>query len=272
MTDLIISGAGSATGGTYNTVSVSGSGRIKGNVICRSYTTSGSSHLEGDLECESFGCSGAAKLNALSCEGTVRVSGALSAGGGLNAKEVSVSGAVSCGGDIEGGDLVKVSGSVKCGGSITSGGEFRSSGKTTVKGDVSAETVYISGGFDVDGLINGEKIDIVITQGSRCKAGSVGGAVINVKRRDEGDSGNILEAMRGFIVDVRKAFFPDREVETYFEADTVEGDTVTLEYTRANVVRGKDIVIGEGCRIGRVEYTGKVTYSDAAEIGEMTEI
>lgn len=272
MGDLIISGAGSVTGGTYNTVSVSGSGKIKGNVICKSYKTSGSSHLDGDLECESFGCSGAAKLNALKCEGTVRISGALSAGGGITAGEVGVSGSLSCGGELAGRDLVKVSGSVKCDGSITSGSEFRSSGKTLVKGGVSAETIYISGACDVGGLINGEVIEIALTHGNCCKAGAVGGAEITVKRRNESDGGNIIEALRGFVVDVRKAFFPDRDAETYFETDTIEGDTISLEYTHANVVRGKDIIIGEGCKIARVEYTGKVTYSDAAEIGEMVEI
>ncbi len=37
--------------------------------------------------------------------------------------------------------------------------------------------------------------------------------------------------------------------------NSIEGDRVELEYTTAMVVRGKEVIIGEGCKIDRVEYT-----------------
>ena len=56
------------------------------------------------------------------------------------------------------------------------------------------------------------------------------------------------------------------------ETTVIEGDLISLENTKADVVRGNDITIGDGCEIGTVEYTGKVTYSENAKIGQMTEI
>lgn len=39
------------------------------------------------------------------------------------------------------------------------------------------------------------------------------------------------------------------------KTNTIEGDTITVEYTQAKVVRGRQIVVGPGSKIDRVEYT-----------------
>ena len=43
-----------------------------------------------------------------------------------------------------------------------------------------------------------------------------------------------------------------------------EGDTVELELTKAEVVRGRFVRIGPGCEIARVEYTGDLTVEGGA--------
>jgi hypothetical protein len=54
-------------------------------------------------------------------------------------------------------------------------------------------------------------------------------------------------------------------------AETIEGDTVDLEATEAQVVRGKVVRIGPGCRIGWVEYTDSLEVHPEAEVGERVE-
>ncbi|HRU22306.1 MAG TPA: hypothetical protein P5113_06475, partial [Candidatus Bipolaricaulis sp.] len=48
----------------------------------------------------------------------------------------------------------------------------------------------------------------------------------------------------------------------------IEGDQVHLEATTADVVRGKIVHIGPGCRIGRVEYTESLDVHPEAEVRE----
>ena len=52
-------------------------------------------------------------------------------------------------------------------------------------------------------------------------------------------------------------FFGDRNLT----ADTIEGDTIYLENTRAKVVRGANVTIGTDCSIDLVEYSATMTGS-----------
>ena len=49
-------------------------------------------------------------------------------------------------------------------------------------------------------------------------------------------------------------------------ADFIEGDGVRLERTTARAVRGNTVVIGPGCEIELVEYTGEHSASPEAKV------
>lgn len=52
------------------------------------------------------------------------------------------------------------------------------------------------------------------------------------------------------------------------EVETIEGEDIDLESTKAELVRGRNVVIGAGCEIERVEYSGTLTVDKAAKVGE----
>lgn len=56
------------------------------------------------------------------------------------------------------------------------------------------------------------------------------------------------------------------------EVETIEGDEIDLEGTKAELVRGKTVVIGAGCEIERVEYSGALTVDKAAKVGEQVKV
>ncbi|HIC96284.1 TPA: hypothetical protein EYP12_06635 [Candidatus Bipolaricaulota bacterium] len=56
------------------------------------------------------------------------------------------------------------------------------------------------------------------------------------------------------------------------EAELIEGDEISLEWTRARTVRGKKIEIGEGCEIERVEYSEELRVSPGAEVKERVKL
>ena len=143
-------------------------------------------------------------------------------------------------------DSLRGSGSV-----IVSGGihcrEITISGSCTASdGDVEAETFKSSGKLQIDTLLNAEHVDITPTSGSHI--GSIGGSSIEITRLTE----------HGF------ALFRSKAAGSVplIVIDSIEGDNIRLESTSAKVVRGKDVVIGIGCRIDRVEYTGTLDAAD----------
>lgn len=267
MENLFISGVYSNNGGVYGDVNISGSGKLRGSTECKSFKTSGASSVEGELKCESFSCSGATKiLGGVLCTGIMKTSGAISVENDVTAVELHVSGSGKYGGCVRAEELVSISGAIQARGNVESGKKVRLSGSARIDGDVIAEEITLSGGFDVTGLINGEKVEIILGRGgNQKKAGSVGGSEITVRCKKEDEN---FGAVLGFL---EKLFSSDNDVPT-FETDVIEGDVINLENTKANVVRGKEINIGDGCEIGRVEFTGKVTYAENARIGEMVEI
>ena len=267
MENLFISGVYSNNGGVFGDVNISGSGKLRGRTECRSFRTSGASSVEGDLLCENFSCSGAtAILGKVECTEVMKTSGSLKVEGDAYAGEVHISGAGKFIGDVKAEKLVSVSGSVKAEKNIESGKSVRISGSAKINGDVIGEDIYIGGSFIVGGLINGEKIEIVLGRGSSDKkAAALGGSEITVRCKKEDENfGSVL----GFL----EKLFVSEEAVPMLETTVIEGDVISLENTKADVVRGNDITIGDGCEIGTVEYTGKVTYSENAKIGQMTEI
>lgn len=271
MENLYISGVYSNSGGVFGDISVTGSGKLNGNTECQSFRSSGASTVLGDLKCQSFSSSGSTKITGrMDCGGEMKTSGALAVEGDAAAKEVRISGSGRFAGEVKAEELISVSGAVYCEKSIVSEKTVRVSGSAKSGGDLVAENINLSGSFDIRGLINGEVIEIVLGGGSGVKkAGAVGGSRITVKRKREDEEGIVYS----IITSIEKALFPSKcETNSVFVTDSIEGDVINIEYTNAKTVRGNDIAIGDGCRVDRVEYSGKVTYSDSATIGEMVEI
>ena len=59
--DMKISGSSTMPGGEYGKVSISGAGKIQGNLKCDSLSCSGSGKVEGDVVTQSASCSGGGK-------------------------------------------------------------------------------------------------------------------------------------------------------------------------------------------------------------------
>ena len=239
--DLRISGSSSVMGGEYNTVSISGAGKINGNLKCDSFACSGAGKLLGDLEAESVRCSGSSKIEgSVQCQ-TASVSGSFACGNLEVSEELKVSGGMQVSGGLRGGQ-VRISGGLKTDESIHCR-EMKVSGTCKVQsGDLNAEFFRCSGVLRVPGLLNAETVEIYPTPTSR--VGSIGGTDIRIST---GQAGN----REGKCHSHSWAIF----ISGPMQVDTIEGDTVELEYTKVHVVRGTHVRIGKGCKIDRVEYS-----------------
>ncbi len=230
-----ISGAGTSPGGSFDSVVINGSGRISGALECISFVTNGSSSVDGAIRAE---------------EATIN--GTTSIRGGATGDRYEVNGSMLVEGDMSGTRL-RVSGSLAVRGSL-SAEEIVTRGSLHVDRNCDAEQFKVEGAFHIKGLLNADQIDVKLDGQSEAK--EIGGETIRIlaKRR---------EKINWFMRMLR---------QSGLEADTIEGDQVELEYTKASVVRGKSVWIGSGCEIGLVEVEGDYRAAEDARVAEVRRI
>jgi cytoskeletal protein CcmA (bactofilin family) len=158
-------------------------------------------------------------------------------GGNLDAERVKIFGQADINGDVSLQHL-KLGGSINIRGKLT-GGDIRVSGEVSVGNDCEADSFYVKGVVTIGGTLNAEKIDIQLHfADSRIR--EIGGENIRVSK------GRALSLLKLF------KFFAADSAE--LSAESIEGDEIYLEHTKAKVVRGNNVTIGPGCVIDLVEY------------------
>jgi cytoskeletal protein CcmA (bactofilin family) len=177
--------------------------------------------VNGHLDCIDFHCHGRVTIQ-----------------GGVKAEQmVEINGNARIAGNLESGK-VKVHGKTNVGGYV-SGEEIEIHGFLNVNSNCDAESFCTRGGFRINGLLNAGEIDIQLY--APCKAKEIGGGTIRIQKP------GIVSPFGKFI----RSILPKIDVLT---AETIEGDDIHLENTRAKVVRGTNVTIGPGCIIDIVEY------------------
>lgn len=219
-----IAGAGDMTGGVYGDVTIAGAGNVRGDLDAITFKVAGAGDVTGNVTASNLSISGTGTIN-----------------GNVRAGQMSVSGSGDVRGNVQ-ADILKVTGSATMTGRVDAQ-RIEIKGTAKIGGDVQAEVFDAQGVFSVGGLLNAGNITIRLYGG--CDAHDIGGDRIDVA----------LGKTWSWI-----PFWGERNLT----ADTIEGDVVTLENTRAKVVRGHDVRIGAGCEIDLVEYTG--TYVGGAGV------
>ncbi|MEC0209916.1 polymer-forming cytoskeletal protein [Paenibacillus ehimensis] len=233
--DLIISGSGSSSGGSYRNVKINGEGKIYGDIDCFEFRTNGVSEVSGQVK---------AKL--------VQVNGQWSMKGTVESEEIKVYGGAKLEGNVSYLDF-KCRGSARVQGDMN-GDRIDLEGDLTVAGDCEAETFNAKGAFRIDGLLNAGVIDVSLYGAS--SAQEIGGEVITVRKK----------GFRSLLTPFLPMF------DAKLEAETIEGDEIYLENTTAKVVRGSRITIGSGCEIDLVEYKESLNPFKGAKIHEHRQI
>ncbi len=231
-----ISGAGRISGGTYDRVTISGAGKVIGDLAANELRISGAGKVEGKVRAREIVVSGSTTFTDSVHGDEMRVSGSARIEGRVEVKEL------------------KCSGSIKVHGGI-SAQYLKSSGHLQVDGDVSAEIFKASGGFQIEGLLSADHVEIAI--GGACLVQEIGGERIDVRRGGWREKGIMFD---GLI----KLFTGGGTAE--LRAGLIEGDEVHLEDTIADTVRGKTVEIGPGCKIGTVEYSESLRVASGAKV------
>jgi cytoskeletal protein CcmA (bactofilin family) len=280
---ISISGAGEIESSVKcDSFHCSGSAEINGDLVAKELRCSGNLEVDGSITVEeNLSSSGNTEVaKNVRCGGALSTSGNLEVGGDLEVQSFRCSGFAEIEGSIQGQDI-HISGSLEAADSIHCA-TFECSGNLELEGDLEAETVTLSGSTEISGLLNAEVVDICADAHSEID--DIGGSMIKVLRNrpftrkqnktftafggrlivsmdDDSEDGGDSQPKGGLFAGLgEKLSNLTHPITLSFgngrlEAETIEGDTVELENTTAQVVRGARVVIGEGCSIERVEYS-----------------
>lgn len=243
--DYHCSGSGAITGGEYGEIRVSGGAKMTGDVQCDRLHVSGGLKAANDLNCGEMHVSGSLKVEGRLSAETAKISGEVKAEKGIAISgSLSLSGSLKTEGNAELGEA-GISGGATVEGKINAK-DLNVSGGLKCGSDVSAETFNCSGKIEIPGLLNAEKIEISIS--SRCEVGDIGCTSLTVKK--------------GYVG------FSFGSGKPCLKVRSIEGDTICLENTEAEVVCGKNVTVGKHCKIGRVEYSETLNLVDGGKVEE----
>ncbi|MDR0267680.1 hypothetical protein [Paenibacillus sp.] len=233
--DLRITGNGQSGGGFFRNVKIIGDAVINNDTDCEMFKCLGNSELKGSLRTGSVSCNGSFMIAGNASGGSFRTQGELRVGGELLAESISITGELTVGGRIS-VEKAKITGEIR------------------VHKDCQMEEMQVRGMVDVNGMVNAEQVDFKLHGHSRMRE-LVGGQITVKKGVGLPLLGKLFKGSDGSLT-----------------AEMIEGDTVVLENTKADVVRGRSVMIGSGCRIGLVEYKDEFKQDSGAQVSQSTRI
>lgn len=214
--DAKINGDGTIIAGTYGTITINGAGTVTGDVVCTELKINGAATCKGSVKADKITVNASGTFDGSVQAGEFTINGSADVHAGVGAGRMRVAGSCS----LDGGLAVH---------------ELELKGELRAGGDVDAQRIFGEGKFVVAGHVHADEIDLRLH--GRSSAQEVTADKI------------ILRVPEG-ITAVFSAF-TDRQLV----ADSVSGGELQLIDTVVSLVHGTRVTLGEGCRVGRAEYT-----------------
>lgn len=224
-------------------ISINGSGSSGGGSFDK-VTIRGEGTITNNLECRIFRTYGTSSVQGHLKTDSFSMYGESTIGGALTSTDMKVLGSLTVN-DLSTSKQFKIRGSLDSKKGVK-GETADVKGGLTVEGDVELEKLDLSGNLQVTGMLNAGTIDIQLRFGES-KLNEIGGETIQIRRKKP---------------------LPFVKTEGYLEAKIIEGDTIFLESTKADIVRGKRVTIGQDCDIQRVEFSEHLEKQGNPIVGE----
>lgn len=248
--NMRISGTGIIPKGEYNEIKISGSGSIVGDVRANLIKISGSGDSRCNIESNEIIISGSFDAESnMNINQLLKINGSLDCKGNIEAKDIKSNGSLECSSNILSNNM-KVSGGAYIEGNV-SFDNLEVRGIIDIEGNCEGREFLGYGGAKVRGLLSADKVTIITYRDSFIK--EIGGEDIVIKKKEDKKLSFIF-------------FNPFSKGRV--ESECIEGDNIFVENTICKVLRGNTIIVGKGCRIGRIEYLGELTIDENSEVGE----
>ena len=234
---LSIYGMGSFNGPvSADRVSISGVGDFQKDVQADRISVAGKLKSHGKVKGDRISISGMGEFQSDVKADQLSVSGQSRIKGNLHCDSLAVSGGIRVKEEIS-ADNISVSGSCRTEHGIHAD-QIRLAGFLQAGGDVEADQFLSKGGFTIQGRFVSDNIHIELKNNCQVKGGMVADQVVVEKGK------TIKEAK--------------------LEVNSIQADVIQVVHTRADLLMGTNIRIGEGCEIGKVEYDGDLIVENGA--------
>ncbi len=191
---------------------------------CEEFRASGASKVNGDLRADDADVSGATKVDGNACFGTLDSSGSLKIMGKSEGKKLDLSGASKFEDDI----IVE---------------NIESSGSLKVKGNVDCDSISVKGSIKISGKLKG---DVSLKLSGNSKIERIEGGEVLV------ESGGSRFSIFGFGKSGK------------LDTESISGNNIYLENTKAKIVSGNEVVIGSGCKVETVKAKSLKVHESAS--------
>jgi len=202
---------------------IRGSGTVQGGQHFEEFKCAGSGTVTGDLLADEAHVSGVCVIEGRCVGGEFHASGRAEIARDVQVQEFHVSGKANVGGDLRAQD-VSISGAARIGGGILDAQDVSITGSAQIGGGVKTQDFTSRGRFEIGGPLEAEDVDVRLAGSS--KVPSIRARGIEIRRAER--SGDLT-------------------------VDTVEGEDIYLEATRAGLVRGHHVRLGPHCSVHTVE-------------------
>lgn len=221
-----------ATGGNFEDVILTGMGKIKGDVEARVVENSGISSIAGGVKAESLMISGALTIDKeVELSHNVNIKGSITCGKELKCNEILVQGSMTIKGDIK-CKIANINGALSSKASFT-GDEFK-----------------LTGQLDMYGNIRANIIDINFWEKSTFN--EILGDTVNITTKHE----------------EKKGLLSKLKMKTMLKCGEIKAKEVFIENVDCKLIVADKIIIGENCKVEKVEYTEKFEFDKSSEVKE----
>lgn len=210
---------------------INGIGKINGGTY-NHVKVDGIGEVTGNLTCQAFHCNGKGKISGHVVSRVFKVQGMCKVMGKLESLEIRIDGTITADDGI-------VSEKVLCNGAMS------------LDAGCKAETFQASGKVEIFGLLHADQVKLELL--AKCRVRNVKGSEVIIRQGDS--KGEWMQKILSSFVGV-----PQLIVES------IEGDYIKLEHTKAKIVHGDNIIIGPGCEIERVEYKSHLSIDERSEV------
>lgn len=217
--------------GEYGDISCAGDLKFSGSIIADSIKAAGDLVADKDVKAGKISVYGDGKFK-----------------GGLEAEEISVYGDGNFLQHVKGKEI-KIFGSMK--GTVVEGEKITINGELESVEEISADELILNGEFHVRSSMN-------LGYGKFQLVGKSDATEIFCEKLEIRNNTESFHGILSGLISKGKG--------GTLKVDVIEGDEIYLVNTTANIVRGKTVKIGEGSKIGKVEYSDTLEIFDGGVV------
>lgn len=250
MSNINIMGSARHNGGTYENIKIYGAGEFINDVHAQRIAVNGSGCFREDVNTKEINVKGSTHIHGDLVGDLLKSYGSLHINGDAEVKYMYIPGSIAIDGDID-SDIIELYGSLNVQGDIEVG-LYNARGRSNIDGVLNADQTLLElHGNSSISEIYGESVQIYcyprreIVFPFKIKYISTG--LVNKFLRSNINIGNNIS-------------------DGKMTVGIIEADNIYLENTTADEVSGKNIIIGPGCKIDRIEYIDKLEIDKNSEV------